>query len=769
LRNLLLLIEVLAVSVGLSALGGCEDKPADITISQFDRPQNVAMICYDDQEIKALPLGCCRKRATLNDRDCQTTFTEAKLYAFVTQTTPGEVAVVDVEEQKIVDQERQIPYNSFIPVGGQPNDIAATEDGRRVYTANFETGDVSVIHVVDEERNFSVINRPYLSPAASIDIGGPAGKMFLVKAPEKYRDRFILVTQPTLGRLSVLALNAEDCPDKSNPDGCLLGYLPLAHDTSDPDAEPTGEAEEEIHPWAIAGSDGQSVYVGSPDSSVIWDIQTESLVARALSLESPGDIDPDQVINDVMSIAPHTTRALSLEPKRKRWLYAIDADDAKVIAIDLEARRKNPDEPVQPVTGISGNATSVVLVELEEEDEIGPYTFNGTFGVVATTNSGIAVVDVEDNNEGTLYPHPHTVRSIVSLDDDEGIPKVSNAGLSLKIDDTLIKSAEVDNYVYLAEDEGVDGGVEEECDAGAEFRPEYDNGVRFQCNPFLSKRQVWSITFGGDIGVSGIGIITNIKNNNGDPWRLLSDNEGKDFCAEELYTKGSMPGYEGDILEITSKPTPLPGHEEKCKKNYDYDPTHPFLFRIVGVSNYNEDGQNANTLEIERDKSLLADPSKTKDLVHECFGHALAYRIRAADHWIIQGSSSGFDRTRGVLVGATCSYEGATKSRMRVFPGDEYENRLIAFTMRYGEAWDETGPVRITADKDATQEVQTISSLSFSVVDGYEAMYRPALGSNITDIEFTPDNDLLLIDQAGQGLITFDLLDEFDIIGGVVN
>ncbi len=764
-RNNFLSLGMLTVTGVL--LTGCEKKQTNQAIDQFERPQDVALVCYDNKEVKSLPLGCCRKRAALEDSDCDVTFSSAKLYAFVTQTTAGEVAVVDVEEQAIVGFDELIPYNSFIPVGDSPNDIVATGDGERLYTANYESGNVSVITVVDEETGMSVIHQPYLSPAPVIDVGGPASKLFLVQAPAEYQDRFALVTQPTLGRLSVLALDSGDCPEsESRPNGCLLGYLHLNEDIPDPGAEPSETEDREIHPFAIAGSDGPSVYVGSYDGSVIWDVQTKSLIDEALALGSPGPIDPDAVLNDVIPIAPNTTRALSLEPRRQRWLYAIENQSSSVIAINLEARRENPELPPQIVNvGLQGKGTAraVVLVELEEEDEIDPLTFNGTFGIVSTSNASIVIIDVDDRNASAIYPHPHTMRSAVNLMSDAGVPKLGDQGVTLLVDEGRVDKKDIADYIYFAQD----GGVAEACDAGAKFRPVYDNGVKLRCDPFVSKETTWTIKYGGEIGVRGVGVITNILDNEDGPWRLLNDDETYDFCAQEIYVRGTMPGYLGDVVRITSTPAPIEGFEDLCDEEYDTE--HELLYRVVGVEKYDETSPAPNVLAIERDETLLEEPDETSELIPECYGQALSFEILAGNHWII--GNPGFTRTAGAFdeSASRCAFEGTPQSELRVMPDTRYENRYITFRLKYGEAWAETGPASIVVSEEDEPQIQVASTISFKVEDGYEEMFRAAIGNDITDIVFTPDNEILLVDRAGQGLIMFDLIDDFDTIGGPVN
>ena len=740
-------------------VAACEEDTSDTTISQFEGPKDVALVCYDSEKGKPLPLSCCGKSVTLDDGNCNFGVSTANLYAFITQTTPGEVAVVDVEDQSIVDQERKVPYNSFIPVGGQPNDIAATTDGTKVYTANYETGDLSIIRVVDEEKGYSVIDSPFLSPANSIDLGGPAARIALVKHPEKYEDSVAIVTQPTLSRIAVIALNSENCPNPDKQiDGCVKGYVNL--DKIGVSNEETGEIEEkEMHPEAISSADGQSIYVGSYDTTVLVDIQLESLVVEALSMSEPGEIDPEKVINEVIQIAPYNLRSLSIEPKKRRWLYGIDHKKGAVVALDLGGRVPGSGEKiVMKEVSMNGLPRAVKVLELSEDAEPDPFTFNGTFAIVTTTLARLAVVDIEDNDLYIKYFHPHSIRSMTDLaDEDDGVQKLDEPP-ELSIDSYDIKEGQVDDYIQLVEDD-IDAGVG--CDAGAEFKEEYDEGIRFRCDPYESKQQYWYLKWRGPIGLSGTGVIVNISEKNNGRWKLLNEDTSKDFCASELYTENSVEGYSGDRLIITSEPTPLEGAEDICEELYGDDPQ--LVYRIVAVSKYRETDDNPNVIEFVKDNKYSA------DLLSQCYGKSIQFEIYARDHWTIRGSSSSYSKTEGSFSEEknACVYEQSEKSKLRVYEGQTFENEYLIFKMKYGEKW-KNGPHK-TDIKENDTDTDVEATLSFEIVDGYEEMSYILGATNITDIEVSPDGDLLLVDQGGEGLITFDLVGEFDIVGNNVN
>ena len=766
--NFLRCVRIALIGFAVVGLSGCEEDSSDAVISQFEQPQDVALVCFDSAKGVPVPLDCCGKEVNIGESNCSFGITTANLYAFVTQTTPGEVAVVNMDERDIVDQEKTIPYNSFIPVGGQPNDIAATTDGRRVYTANLETDDVSVIHVVeektgdvDEKTGDSVIDKPSLSPANSIELGGPAARISLVKYPKIYEDRFAIVTQPSLARLAILSLDAADelCPEEQE-DGCVIGFLRTTVTVQNPDS---GEDEEvDVHPRAITSADGQSVYVGSYDSSVIIDIQVESLIREAMTLEEVGEIPADRVVNEVIDISPHTVRTLSIEKKKRRWMYAVENEKGGIIAMNLGNRipGKMPLEIIE--VEMDGLARSVKVLELEEDSDPGPFTFNGTFAVVTTTKAGLGVIDIEDNDLSIEYYLPNSMRSQIDLTDtDEGIAEIDDDPV-LTVDDNSIDERVVSDYVEFIEP---DGGVKG-CDADAgdtdtfTFKPEMDKGIRFRCEPYQSRQQRWSIVWKGPIGLYGTGRIENINEKNPDSWMLVNEDAGKNFCELELYTSKNRDGYNGDLLIITSEPTPDEENEEMCKKMYDVD--HPLAYRIVGVSKSPESEKNPNVIEFVKDGEY------SLDLKPECFGQAVEFEVRAADHWIVQGNRTESKPQIGSFSPKekSCVYK-TPASELRLYEGEEYKNRYILLNMKYGENW-ANGPRKIEFE-DGDTDTNIEASISFDVVNGYEEMFVGLGATNITDIEISPDNELFMIDKGGEGLIVFDLLNDFKTNGSHIN
>lgn len=772
--------------VFFSALG-CEENPPDNPVSLFDRPKDVAFVCYDvdAEQDKARPLEDCkidpsdetvgRNRST-------------RLFAFVTQTTPGEVAVVDYSTLSIIDQDNRIPYKSFVPVGGQPSDIAASSDGQKVYTANRETNDLSVITVWDETDGSSVIEQPRMKPTDSIDVGAPAARLVLADDGD-FKDRFAFVTQPTAGRLAVVSLNGDVCPSPgTTPNGCLLGYLQVSDFMSDSSEPQDPAALAEIRPWSIISSGlTPSVYLGSSHGDFILELDGHVLIAEALGLEEPGPLS-DGAIARKIDLAGYTTRDMALEPDLERWIYAIDNEEGGVIAINIQ-----DEGDIRTIDLPFGRARAVEMIRLAEDDEPGPLTFNGTFAIISTTTAEIIVIDVDDENAAAaIYQHPHSIRSAVDLSEEsEDLPRLTEEPV-LMADGTALVLEKVKQYAYLvgsdaefadggltSEDAGsADGGAGEElpqCEAGKGelFRPETSHGIRFRCDPRLSRREIWNLTYEGRVGIRGAVVIrcpiagaaskaeqAYCADHPLVEGEMILTDEGTDFCEKGLNTGYFLPDdYLGDLLLVTSAPQPDLNDEALVKECRDKYKDSELSFLVTEVL-------DPNTIKIANSAPTFPSPV----LDRRCFDQAFSYEIRAREHWVLTGSQSGnlydgkFEETD---AGPRCVYDtqetlGRTQ---RVLPGVPFENYYFSFTLEHGDLMSTVGvpvPDAGPEDEDNVQELY----FSFATVGGFQPLSY-VVGHNITDIAVTPNQEIVLIDQSDNGLIRFDMKGNFETIGMV--
>ncbi|CAN5924277.1 hypothetical protein BH11MYX4_BH11MYX4_27210 [soil metagenome] len=132
-----------------AVLFSCSQTPTSVPVRTFERAQRMDVAClrlYDPPAAnEAANLFHPREPIGRPQSECQPVPSnldgqgfDKQLFAFVTQTTRGELAVVDLSAGKLVDQSRATPGINFIPVGARPTDVAASPDGKMVFVASAE-------------------------------------------------------------------------------------------------------------------------------------------------------------------------------------------------------------------------------------------------------------------------------------------------------------------------------------------------------------------------------------------------------------------------------------------------------------------------------------------------------------------------------------------------------------------------------------------------------------------------------------------------------
>ena len=143
------LVGSLLVIALAAVLFACSQTPTSVPVRTFERAQRMDVAClrlYDpgpddarDQFQKREPIGRPQSECQPTPSTLEGEAFDKQLFAFVTQTTRGELAVVDLSAGRLVDQSRATPGINFIPVGALPTDVATTPDGKMVFVASAET------------------------------------------------------------------------------------------------------------------------------------------------------------------------------------------------------------------------------------------------------------------------------------------------------------------------------------------------------------------------------------------------------------------------------------------------------------------------------------------------------------------------------------------------------------------------------------------------------------------------------------------------------
>jgi len=129
----------LASLFGAAALlgGGCAQQTVEVPTRALERSGRVSFVCLDDPSKGSvvLPITDCTNAQVSEITDyaiVDETTEESKptphLYALVTQTTRGEVAVIDTtaRNKSVLDEDPSVPGANFLPIGALPIDIVST-------------------------------------------------------------------------------------------------------------------------------------------------------------------------------------------------------------------------------------------------------------------------------------------------------------------------------------------------------------------------------------------------------------------------------------------------------------------------------------------------------------------------------------------------------------------------------------------------------------------------------------------------------------------
>lgn len=138
----------LAATLALAlALAACQQEPVIVPVRTFERAQKVDFVCMrvldaDPNDasrlVAVVPRPVPRAQCSPVPTGVDGAGLPFHLYGVVTQTSRGEVAVVDLTAGKVVDEDRVTPGINFVPVGALPADVASSPDGAMVFVASAE-------------------------------------------------------------------------------------------------------------------------------------------------------------------------------------------------------------------------------------------------------------------------------------------------------------------------------------------------------------------------------------------------------------------------------------------------------------------------------------------------------------------------------------------------------------------------------------------------------------------------------------------------------
>ena len=179
-------LAVVLIAGAAASTTSCAQTPPNSPVRSFDRAQKVDVVCmhvenYDPvtgfvTEVYPQPLP--QDQCTPAPIYVPGTELNNHLFALVTQTTRGEVAIVDLTAGNVVDIDNSTPGINFLPVGKNPTDITAAPDGTMTYVAAAEPGKPAIYAM--DSRAILGDSRAFDFDLSTIPDGGTAPKPFVI-------------------------------------------------------------------------------------------------------------------------------------------------------------------------------------------------------------------------------------------------------------------------------------------------------------------------------------------------------------------------------------------------------------------------------------------------------------------------------------------------------------------------------------------------------------------------------------------------------------
>jgi hypothetical protein len=130
---------LVGVALGVGSLGllvgagsSCQQTPQNVPLRTFERAQRLDVVCMrvlDDTGRPIEPVPTVQTQCAPVPADTDGSLLPYHLFALVTQSLRGEIAIVDLTAAKVVDTDLATPGVNFLPVGNFPTDVAVSPDG----------------------------------------------------------------------------------------------------------------------------------------------------------------------------------------------------------------------------------------------------------------------------------------------------------------------------------------------------------------------------------------------------------------------------------------------------------------------------------------------------------------------------------------------------------------------------------------------------------------------------------------------------------------
>lgn len=383
-----LALRTAALAGFLSVVAGCSEQTVEVELRSLQSSGDVSYVCRTPEGVGVPENECSPGSLFSGQRD---------LFALVTQTSTGEVAVINVpwdvddhaSDEGVVDVDPSAPGYGFLRIGARPGDIVSTPGGQATFVAVSEPGRPGIFALptpcVGPPRAGESARDLTTWPACSLPAapGGlaiafdPAGGRCgtdEASPPVEGREcgvdlateggpsgrRKLVVSLPDRGSLAVI--DAQELLDREQGkfEPCVIeSELPLAVDLPaaplDPELPPdlvgcapapsplpAGGPVASARPTQIAAADGR-LYVADESAPVVHVVD----VGAACTPREMPPLLPSSYWAPQRSVTVSRLAVSPLTPKGRRFVYAIDELDwpvSSLMAFDVSpgSTRRTP-------------------------------------------------------------------------------------------------------------------------------------------------------------------------------------------------------------------------------------------------------------------------------------------------------------------------------------------------------------------------------------------------------------------------------------------
>lgn len=438
------------------AAAACSQQATSVAVRSLEQSGRVSFVCLGEGPA---PVATCT-----SSEDAYT----HSLYALVTQTVRGEVAVINLSQGEVVDLDKSMPGYNFIPTGARPVDIVSTPGSTATFVASGEANKYA-IYVLPSDRLLDP--SPRLTSFSACALPTAPGRMAVVTqassaaapstcdgvphagVPHDHGDlsletlppgsRKLVVTLPEHGEVAII--DAQELLDQ--PSGsfqaCKIERLIKLH-VDLPAVQPQQHWPPEIaadrsvceltKPVEVSRSE---TYEPHPvhleidkETGLAYIADDAAPVVHVVDLSDPCNpierapllpmsvVDPERaVFTREVAVSPTTSDG-------RKYAYAIDYREGSMMVFDVSLGatdrtpllHPNPDRnPFQPPDRISfAVPVKSVAFMLRDDPIVDPTTGAAPYGVkcdpdINSTSPGTAYRSSSDYSEGA---GPHKLRGI---------------------------------------------------------------------------------------------------------------------------------------------------------------------------------------------------------------------------------------------------------------------------------------------------------------------------------------------------------------------